>query len=585
MVDSRLSLPPPVVQDLSQPNLTVSSEAASKSASEDPFQDPGNVLADSSHVSRQTSINQVSRQTSMSQVSRTTSVSMAREQSTESGRIPQVAVGIQRATSDVSAVSEEVPVPPTAETQVSNASNPRYMPFVSPIHTVSSAEATGVKAADEPRRISISPLPSPVAPRDESGAKVEPRQPVSVSQPEPSQEEQVQPPPIAAQVVPPISLQETAPAVPAQMEIPESDQPTGPTLPTEEQLRAVREFLKPEDLERLTRGPQFVNNIPQYDDPRRRTAQPRPFSFASQGNEEVLQTRSQGPPIPQDTIPSTGDDDLKGLEDELSRSFSRPFQDPNIQDHPAFRQEPSPRILPAPQPSYPPKPIDPRMDQDRMQYYVHRESFPRQGTMTEYQLPGVGPPSLPVVQPQRKLSKSRSRSRSRSGIFRSKSKSRDEESAPPSRDAPLSSRDAPLSRDSDVSGPPEQKKKRLSIFRTLSRAESDSDAASTRVNASGSRTDLMSQPYNQIQPNNYAAGKNEPKEKDAKKIKKLQRSSTSNVAQESKKKKKMFSGIGVSFISTSKFRHANVFAEPVQSFWNYRSLGQAFSTQSTSPAG
>jgi hypothetical protein len=103
-----------------------------------------------------------------------------------------------------------------------------------------------------------------------------------------------------------------------------------------------------------------------------------------------------------------------------------------------------------------------------------------------------------------------------------------------------------------IPDPPDQKKKRLSIFRTMSRTESvDSDRDSTRVNASGSRTDLMSQPYNQLPVNNNSIANKDIKEKDGKKVKKLQRASTSNVVQEPKKKR--FS-VSVSFHFRSQLR-------------------------------
>jgi hypothetical protein len=497
-------------------------------------------------------------------VSRQTSVSLARGSSTGSRQIPEINEP-GRAKSEVSAISEEIPdssthpetfaAPvsdetarqentrdaqvPTLESQRSNDSGASSMPFVSPMHTVSTANPMDQIETNQSKRTSISPLPSPIAARDEVGQlPVEHHQKsVSPMPPEPSQEpsspalyeERREPSPMLRPLA--------APPIPVQRELPKIDQPRQPEQPQDEQLKAVQEFMKPEDLERLTRGPQFVSKLPQYDDPPRRTTQPRPFSFVSQGNEEVLPTAEQR--TPQESVRSSEGDDLKGLEDELSgppRSFSRPFQDPNISNHPAFRQEPSPLGAPAvplprstqlpysPQQLHSPQQMDPREETDRMRYYSHREQYARQGTATEYQLPGVGPPNQPP--PETTLTKSRSRSRPRSGMFMSKSKSRDSAPPPPDQDMP------------GIPDPPDQKKKRLSIFRTMSRTESvDSDRDSTRVNASGSRTDLMSQPYNQLPVNNNSIANKDIKEKDGKKVKKLQRASTSNVVQEPKKKR------------------------------------------------
>lgn len=512
-----------MAQVSSHQNLEVPSEVtpARSLINQDPFQDPANALPESGEVSRQTSI------------------SLVRERSDASSSIPQVNVQPERAKSEVSAISEDAPDTSALENQQSKGSDVPSMAFVSPIQTLSTG---GELENGQSRRRSVSPLPNPVAPKDEVEPATTTSYPQRVSPvppTEPEEEEEAQPTQSQEQPAPSAPQQEVEAAMPSERELPKSELTPAPAQQSEEQIKAVQEFMKPEDIERLTRGAEggpsgalHVSNLPQYDDPPRRTTQPRPFSFVSQADEEILQTAGEPSP-PQDPVRSPQADDLKSMEDELSRpprSFSRSFQDPNISDHPAFRQDTSSIATTPNQPPYSPQPVDPLINHDRMRYYAHREDFPRQGS-TEYQLPGVGPPSQPVVPPQRKLSKSRSRSRSRSGMFRSKSKTRQSVPAEQEREV--------------VEPPPEQKKKRLSIFRTMSRTESESDKDSTMVNAPGSRTDLISQLYHQHPVNNYPSTNNETKEKDGKKIKKLQRSSTSNVVQENTKKKR-FSGISVS---------------------------------------
>ena len=82
------------------------------------------------------------------------------------------------------------------------------------------------------------------------------------------------------------------------------------------------------------------------------------------------------------------------------RSFSRPFQDPNVHQHPAFRQDRASSDIPSRGDDY----DDPqtRRDEARLPH--------QQGT--EYEVPGVGPPSAEQLS-----KKSRSRKGSRSSAF------------------------------------------------------------------------------------------------------------------------------------------------------------------------
>lgn len=213
------------------------------------------------------------------------------------------------------------------------------------------------------------------------------------------------------------------------------------------------------------------------------------------------------------------------------RSFSRPFQDPNLSDHPAFRQENF---------QNPTGSTDPPS-----QYYpalLNRDEamLPRQQN-TEYSIAGVGPPA------DETNVKSRSRRGSRSSAFFKRL------SRPPSDEIPA----IPAYSDRQDVEPPvktpvneEKKKRRASLFRTLTgRSGSDSTRRSKEKEVplpSGSRTDIDPQSDNNSSSPRERPGILVSKEVSVKTRTKLHRSSTSGTASQESGNKKRFSGIGVS---------------------------------------
>lgn len=213
-----------------------------------------------------------------------------------------------------------------------------------------------------------------------------------------------------------------------------------------------------------------------------------------------------------------------------SRSFSRPFQDPNLQEHPAFRHEgPQTRGADIPTEYY------------SAQRPREETRLPRQQT-TEYQLEGVGPPSV-----QRTETKSRSRHSSRSSVFfmnlgNSAKLEGQSKKSPEAQYAQSQAKDATASR---------KKSNRNSVFRTLTgRNGSDRDQPPSSVE----------QPVVQLQnsiPQQPLSAPRRSVEKDlvssgtsGKVRNKLQRASTSGAPEKSVGKKKRFSAIGVSSSET-----------------------------------
>ncbi|KAL8995753.1 MAG: hypothetical protein Q9169_004581 [Polycauliona sp. 2 TL-2023] len=135
-----------------------------------------------------------------------------------------------------------------------------------------------------------------------------------------------------------------------------------------------------------------------------------------------------------------------------SRSFSRPFQEPRRETHPAIPREPSPTTGNDLPPQHYPAPI-PRQDP------VH----PRQQT-TEYSIEGVGPPPAPQPGPRPTESRSSSKRGSRSSVFFKSFRSPTESTSPPlvgEREEPEDTQrhDDPTIR--------KTKSKRSSLFRSL----------------------------------------------------------------------------------------------------------------------
>ena len=143
--------------------------------------------------------------------------------------------------------------------------------------------------------------------------------------------------------------------------------------------------------------------------------EPRPFSFIqfgqlpedlslpSHGNQNLSgdRTLTVNAPVYHDTTYDfTPTHSQSSSSRSRPRSFSRPFQDPNVHQHPAFRQDrTSNEMSDIPAQYHAP---ELRRDDTRL---------PRQQG-TEYQLPGVGPPSAEQLS-----KKSRSRQGSRSSAF------------------------------------------------------------------------------------------------------------------------------------------------------------------------
>ena len=299
----------------------------------------------------------------------------------------------------------------------------------------------------------------------------------------------------------------------------------------------------------------------------------RPFSFISFGQipdgdltlrgpsidsnrDRVLQKLPLTPISPQQPVPNqefqnnpthydTNYDFIPGNNENLGtsrpRSFSRPFQDPNVRQHPAFRQnEAVDETADLPTQYYPP--------------HVRRdEAMISQGT--EYQLEGVGPP------PVETNDKSRSRRSSRSSAFFKNFILPPEQEVPPiphnnKHQATESSSTSPIN--------PAKKKKRASLFRSLT-GQTGSDKSRSRDNSvapsvislmntqpqAGSRSPAREQhrSFTSLSTKQNANGSRN----------KLQRASVSGVLEQEKGKKRRFSGLGVRNIGRTSRLSANDF--------------------------
>ncbi|MCJ1286029.1 hypothetical protein MMC26_005371 [Xylographa opegraphella] len=230
------------------------------------------------------------------------------------------------------------------------------------------------------------------------------------------------------------------------------------------------------------------------------------------------------------------------------RSFSRPFQDPNVRQHLAFRQnEAVDETADLPAQYYPPQvQRDEALDRAAdlpAQYYppqVRRdEAMIAQGT--EYQLEGVGPPS---AEPN---GKARSRRSSRSSAFFKNFILPSEKEVPP---IPHSSND-PQATDSPSASPinPAKKKKRASLFRSLT-GQTGSDKGRSRNNsqASPATSQLNTQPpassSSPVREQHRSFTSPAPKPNTSGTRNKLQRASVSGVPEQEEGRKKRFSGLG-----------------------------------------
>ncbi|KAL9119947.1 MAG: hypothetical protein Q9187_003499 [Circinaria calcarea] len=230
-------------------------------------------------------------------------------------------------------------------------------------------------------------------------------------------------------------------------------------------------------------------------------------------------------------------------------SFSRPFQDPNLHDHPAFRQQSFRN--PAESSDLPLQYYQPSLRDETM--------IPRQQN-TEYSLEGVGPPA------DETNVKSRSRRGSRSsGFFKRLSR-------PPSAEIfalpmDVDHRDVVRPVKTPVNG--EKRKRRASLFRTLTgRSGSDSGRSKERELPlpSRSRTDIHPTSNNSSLGPGEQSGTLLGKEVSVKTRTKLQRSSTSGTAGQEGANKKRFSGIGSLFSRSSRRQSSLEMSEPQSTY-------------------
>ena len=255
----------------------------------------------------------------------------------------------------------------------------------------------------------------------------------------------------------------------------------------------------------------------------------RPRSPVSPQRSDIIQSTQENPVHHDINHDFNALDDNESSKQPRPRSFSRPFQDPDLQNHPAFRHE------------------DHEMNSSDLpaQYYPAQLSqnetmLARQQT-TEYQLEGVGPPHVdePTATP-------RSRRGSRSSAFFKRL------SGPPKAEvSPLPT--GVEQQNAQSTNPPNvqvgKNTRRASLFRTLTgHADSNSSQSKERVPSVPSRSHM--DPY---QPKSNrtsrradsSTGVSAKSDNPASTRNKLQRSSTSGVAGQDGAKKKRFSAIGV----------------------------------------
>ena len=223
-------------------------------------------------------------------------------------------------------------------------------------------------------------------------------------------------------------------------------------------------------------------------------------------------------------------------------SFSRPFQDPNLQDHPAFRHEEhelESTDLPA-------------------QYYPaqlrRNETMLARQQATEYQIEGIGPPQ---VDEQRSNPRSRRSSRS-SAFFKRLSGVPKGDLPPLPNDTEEQSFQPATATDAEVS----KKTRRVSLFRTLT-GRTDSNSSRSKKNIPPvpmrSQTDPYQPATNTLSHRtNLSASISAKKDDSARKRGKLQRSSTTGITSPDGGKRKRFSGLGVSLTFLVRTRFAEL---------------------------
>ena len=164
-----------------------------------------------------------------------------------------------------------------------------------------------------------------------------------------------------------------------------------------------------------------LSYVARGDDPVRR--QHTTISTSQQAAKDQVERQSvpsEIPPLPQDSRQTVFPKDQKfdntsQFSGQRPRSFSRPFQEPNLHDHPVYRK--GPPTLPANVAAQNVGRDSPELPRQYYPAQIRRQDtlIPRQGTATEYSLPGMQPDD-----PEQ----SRQRQKQRSSILKGRNKSR-----------------------------------------------------------------------------------------------------------------------------------------------------------------
>lgn len=280
----------------------------------------------------------------------------------------------------------------------------------------------------------------------------------------------------------------------------------------------------------LQREPSIDSNI-SHQAPNR---QPSPVSPQRSITRDVSDKQERAGPVHYDAshdfVPPNHDSGLL----RRPRSFSRPFQDPDLGEHPAFRQDGNGR-----------EETDLPIEYYPTQMHHEAARLPRQQT-TEYQLEGVGPPSV-----QLSGSKSRSRRSSRSSVF-----FRNLGNSPKVEGSPSKNANDGQYAESSANVPPAstKKSKRTSLFRTLTGHngnERDQDRPSAGIRTPTPQVNVLQKPV--PVPQKTFENDRIPSGSPSKVSNKLQRASTSVAPEKNVGKKKRFSAIGVGLFSILRY--------------------------------
>lgn len=261
---------------------------------------------------------------------------------------------------------------------------------------------------------------------------------------------------------------------------------------------------------------------------------PSPVSPQRSMTRDVSSQHDQAVPSHHDTSQdSVLSDDQRGIV-HRPRSFSRPFPDPNLQEHPAFRQE-----IPSTQGT--------EFSSDHYPAQVPHEGRLAQQYTAGFQAQGVEPPVVPPSE-----NKTRSRRGSRSSTFFKNFASPARAERPPSANDPEG-----LFTESPMKNPVpgEVKNKRGSVFRSInSRRESTREKSGTSIDLP---TQLpppnLSRQFGSVKQQNPVVD-SATRSGSSKARNKLQRASTSAAVEQEPGKKKRFSALGV-IHSKSFFRY------------------------------